>query len=58
MADIPLISKVERVVAFIQWIAEAKSISNDLAASYFILLRETDKEASNALLNEYLRSSN
>lgn len=48
---------VYRVVAFIQWVAQAKSISNDEAASYFIVLRETDKEASIALLKEYLRSS-
>jgi len=53
-----LLVRVQKVVAFIQWIAKSKSISNDEAASYFILLRETDKEASNALLNEYLRSSN
>ena len=58
MADIPLILKVERVVAFIQWIAKTKSISNDEAASYFIVLRESDKAASDALLNEYLRASN
>lgn len=50
--------EVQRVVAFIQWIAKAKAVSNDEAASYFIALRENDKLASNALLNEYLRSSN
>ena len=58
MADIPLMLKVERVLAFIQWIAKTKSISNDEAASYFIVFRETNKEASDALLNEYLRASN
>ena len=57
MADTPLILKVERVMAFIQWIAKAKSISNDEAASYFIVLRENDKEASNKLVSEYLRST-
>lgn len=48
--------QIQLLAQFVTWISLNKAMSIDEAASYLVVLRETDKLASDALLRDYLRS--